>query len=75
MQAHKLYLQHGFKITSMHSECKFKPLRTKKTGLGINMNYELKVNMSLKLSVTTIPLRSASDTPDPSCLSNEYISL
>ena len=38
-QVHKLYLQRGFKITYMHTDCEFKPLRKEITTLGINLNY------------------------------------
>ena len=37
-QVHKLYLQHGFKITHMHIDCKFELLRKEMTALGINLN-------------------------------------
>ena len=37
-QVHKLYLQHGFKITRMHTDCEFEPLRKEMTALGINLN-------------------------------------
>ena len=36
-QVHKLYLQRGFKITHMHTDCEFEPLH-KETALGINLN-------------------------------------
>ena len=38
MQVHKLYLQRGFKITHMHTDCEFKPLRKEMTALGIYLN-------------------------------------
>ena len=34
---HKLYLQRGFKITHMHIDCEFEPLRKETTALGINL--------------------------------------
>ena len=37
-QVHKLYLQRGFKITYMHTDCEFEPLRKEMTSLGINLN-------------------------------------
>ena len=37
-QVHKLYLQRGFKITYMHTDCEFKPLCKEMTALGINLN-------------------------------------
>ena len=37
-QVHKLYLQLGFKITHMYTNCEFKPLRKEMTALGINLN-------------------------------------
>ena len=37
-QAHKLYLQRGFKITHMHTDCEFEPLRKEMTDLGIKLN-------------------------------------
>ena len=37
-QVHKLYLQRGFKIKHMHTDCEFEPLRKEMTALGINLN-------------------------------------
>ena len=37
-QVHKLYLQSGFNITYMHTDCEFEPLHNKITALGINLN-------------------------------------
>ena len=37
-QVHKLYLQRGFKITHMHTDCEFEPLRKELTALFINLN-------------------------------------
>ena len=37
-QVHKLYLQSGFNITHMNTDCKFEPLRKEMTPLGINLN-------------------------------------
>ena len=37
-QVHKLYLQRGFKITHMHTNCELEPLRKEMTALGINLN-------------------------------------
>ena len=37
-QVHKLYPQCGFKITHIHTDCEFKPLRKEMTALGINLN-------------------------------------
>ena len=37
-QVHKLYLQHGFKITCMHAYRYFELLRMEMTDLGINLN-------------------------------------
>ena len=37
-QVHKLYLQHGFNITHMHTGCEFKPLCKEITALRINLN-------------------------------------
>ena len=37
-QVHKLYLQRGFNITYMHTDCEFEPLRKEMTALGINLN-------------------------------------
>ena len=41
-QVHKLYLQRGFKITHMHTDCEFVPLRKEMTSLGINPNFSFK---------------------------------
>ena len=35
---HKLYLQRGFNITHMHTDCEFEPLRKEMTAKGINLN-------------------------------------
>ena len=37
-QVHKLYLQRGFNITHMHTDCQFEPLLKEMTALGINLN-------------------------------------
>ena len=37
-QVHKLYLQRGFKITHMHTNCEFEPLCKDMTALGIKLN-------------------------------------
>ena len=37
-QVHKLYLQRVLKITHMHTDCEFEPLRKEITALGINLN-------------------------------------
>ena len=37
-QVHKLYLQRSFKITHMHTNCEFEPLRKYMNALGINLN-------------------------------------
>ena len=37
-QVHKLYLQRGFKITHMHTDCEFEPLRKVMTTIGIKLN-------------------------------------
>ena len=37
-QVHNLYLQNGFNITRMHTNCEFKPLRKEMTAMGINLN-------------------------------------
>ena len=37
-KVHKLYLQSDFNITSMHTDCEFKPLHKEMTALGINLN-------------------------------------
>ena len=37
-QVHKLYLQHGFKITYMHTNYEFEPISKGKTPLDINLN-------------------------------------
>ena len=42
MQVHKLYLESGFKITHMHTDCEFESLQKEMTALGINLNYESK---------------------------------
>ena len=34
----KLYLQRGFKITHMHTDCEFETIHREMTGLGINLN-------------------------------------
>ena len=34
IQVHKLYLQCGFKITHMHTDCEFEPLRKEMTAIG-----------------------------------------
>ena len=34
----KLYLQHGFKITCIHSDSKFETLREETANLGISLN-------------------------------------
>ena len=36
-QVHKLYLQRVFKITHMHTDCEFEPLRKEMTDLGIKL--------------------------------------
>ena len=41
-QVNKLYLQRGFKITHMHTDCEFEPLHKEMTDLGINLNCESK---------------------------------
>ena len=41
-QVHKLYLQRGFKITHMHTDCDFEPLRMEMTALGIKLNCSYK---------------------------------
>ena len=41
-QVHKLYLQHGFKITHMHTNCEFELLRKDMTALGIKLNFASK---------------------------------
>ena len=38
----KLYLQRGFKITYIHSDSYFEPLRKEMTALGIKLNYASK---------------------------------
>ena len=42
IQLHKTYLQRGFKITHMHTACKFEQLRNEMTALGINLNWASK---------------------------------
>ena len=37
-QAHKLYLQPGFKIKHMHADSKFEPLSREMTDIGIKLN-------------------------------------
>ena len=37
-RVHKLYLQHGLKITHMHTCCDSEPLRKEMNALGINLN-------------------------------------
>ena len=37
IQVYELYLQSGFKITHMHTDCEFEPLRKEMTSLGINL--------------------------------------
>ena len=41
-QVHKLYLQRGFKITNIHTDCDFEPLLKEMISLGIKMNCESK---------------------------------
>ena len=41
-KVHKLYLQRDFKITNMHTDCEFEPLRNEMTALGINLKYASK---------------------------------
>ena len=41
-QVHKLYLQRGFNITHIHTDCEFKPLRKEMTYLSINLNFASK---------------------------------
>ena len=36
-QVHKLYLQRGFNITHMHTDCEFETLRKEMTAPGINL--------------------------------------
>ena len=49
MQVNKLYLQHGFNITHMHANCKFKPPRKEITALGINLNCAYKKEHALEI--------------------------
>ena len=74
IQLRKLYLQCGFKITHIHADCKFEPIRKKMNALGINLKYALK-NMPLKLSVSSGLISSMPDLLKPPCRSNEYPSL
>ena len=37
-QVHQLYLQRGFKITYMHADSKFKPLRKEMITIGTKLN-------------------------------------
>ena len=37
-QVHKLYLQRGFNIIHMHTDCEIEQLRKEITTLGINLN-------------------------------------
>ena len=37
-QVYKLFLQRGFKITHMHTDCEFEPQLKEITSLGINLN-------------------------------------
>ena len=48
-QVHKLYLQRGFKITHMHTDCDFGPLRKEMTALGINLNCASKMEHVTKI--------------------------
>ena len=41
-QVHKLYLQSGFNITHMNTDCKFKPLRKEMTAIYIDLNFASK---------------------------------
>ena len=41
-QLHELYLQRGFNITHMHTDCEFKPIRKEIADLGINLNFASK---------------------------------
>ena len=41
-QVNKLYLQRGFKITHMHTNCELEPLRKEMTALVINLNFASK---------------------------------
>ena len=41
-QVHKLYLQCSFKITHMHTDSEFEPIRKEMTTLGIKLNYASK---------------------------------
>ena len=38
MKVHKLYLQRGFNITHIHTDCEFEPLHKEITTLGLNLN-------------------------------------
>ena len=74
-QVHKLYLQSRFKITNMHADSDFEPKLKEMTALGINLKCAHKKIISLKLSVSSGPSRSASDFPKRPCRSNKYLSL
>ena len=37
-QVHKLYIQCGFKITRIHTDSKFEPLRVETDDIGISLN-------------------------------------
>ena len=41
-QVHEIYLQRGLKITHMHTDCEFEPIRKEMSALGINLNFASK---------------------------------
>ena len=41
-KVHKLYPQSGLKITHMHTDCEFEPMRKEMSALGINLNFASK---------------------------------
>ena len=68
-KVHKLYLKHGFKITHMHTDCDFEPLKKEMTDIGINLNCASKKEHVPEIESFT------SDLPEPPCRSNKYPSL
>ena len=65
-KVHKLYLQRGFKITHINTDCEFEPLRKEMTALCINPNCASKMEHvpEIERLIRTVkdPVRSAGAT-------------
>ena len=65
-KVHKLYLQRGFKITCMHTDCEFESLRKEMTALGTNLNCAFKKEYVPKIDWLNefTPLTPGAGLPD-----------